>query len=33
LPDNIQLFPGHGPATTVGEEKNHNPFFFGKVPA
>ena len=33
LPDNIQLFPGHGPATTVGEEKKHNPFFFGKVPA
>jgi hydroxyacylglutathione hydrolase len=21
------LFPGHGPATTVGEERNHNPFF------
>jgi len=21
------LFPGHGPATTVGEERTHNPFF------
>ena len=27
LPDNVRLFPGHGPATTVGEEKLHNPFF------
>lgn len=31
LPDETRLFPGHGPATTVGEEKLHNPFFFGKV--
>ncbi len=27
LPDDVRLFPGHGPATTVGEEKLHNPFF------
>jgi len=27
LPDQTYLFPGHGPATTVGEEKAHNPFF------
>jgi glyoxylase-like metal-dependent hydrolase (beta-lactamase superfamily II) len=27
LPDDVKLFPGHGPATTVGEEKAHNPFF------
>ena len=27
LPNQTVLFPGHGPATTVEEEKNHNPFF------
>ena len=27
LPDNTVLCPGHGPLTTVGEEKAHNPFF------
>jgi glyoxylase-like metal-dependent hydrolase (beta-lactamase superfamily II) len=26
LPDDTRLLPGHGPATTVGEERNHNPF-------
>ena len=31
LPDKTRLFPGHGPATTVREEKMHNPFFFGKA--
>lgn len=25
-PDTV-LFPGHGPPTTVGEEREHNPFF------
>jgi hydroxyacylglutathione hydrolase len=27
LPDSTIVFPGHGPATTVGEERSHNPFF------
>lgn len=27
LPDETVLCPGHGPMTTVGEEKKHNPFF------
>lgn len=27
LPDHTVLCPGHGPLTTVGEEKAHNPFF------
>lgn len=27
LPDDTVLAPGHGPLTTVGEEKKHNPFF------
>jgi hydroxyacylglutathione hydrolase len=27
LSDNTILCPGHGPLTTVGEEKAHNPFF------
>lgn len=27
LPDAVELFPGHGPSTTVGREKAHNPFF------
>lgn len=27
LPDDTVICPGHGPLTTVGEEKAHNPFY------
>lgn len=27
LPDNTLVIPGHGPTTTIGEEKRSNPFF------
>lgn len=26
LPDDTSLYPGHGPSSTVGEERRHNPF-------
>jgi glyoxylase-like metal-dependent hydrolase (beta-lactamase superfamily II) len=26
LPDETVVIPGHGPATTIGEEKGSNPF-------
>jgi glyoxylase-like metal-dependent hydrolase (beta-lactamase superfamily II) len=31
LPDETIICPGHGPMTSVGEEKKHNPFFAYKV--
>lgn len=27
LPDDTQVFPGHGASTTIGHEKKYNPFF------
>jgi hydroxyacylglutathione hydrolase len=31
LPNETIICPGHGPITSVGEEKQHNPFFAGKA--
>jgi glyoxylase-like metal-dependent hydrolase (beta-lactamase superfamily II) len=27
LPDDVKVYSGHGPSTTIGFEKNNNPFF------
>lgn len=29
LPDDTRILPGHGPETTLGEERRHNPFLKG----
>lgn len=29
LPDLTPVFPGHGPSTTIGKEREHNPFLRG----
>jgi glyoxylase-like metal-dependent hydrolase (beta-lactamase superfamily II) len=27
LPDDLPVFPGHGPSTTIGQERQNNPFW------
>lgn len=29
LPEDVEVFPGHGPSTTIGHEKQYNPFVKG----
>jgi glyoxylase-like metal-dependent hydrolase (beta-lactamase superfamily II) len=29
LPDETEVYSGHGPVTTIGEEKMYNPFLNG----
>lgn len=29
LPDEVRVYPGHGPPTTIGQERRHNPFVRG----
>jgi glyoxylase-like metal-dependent hydrolase (beta-lactamase superfamily II) len=31
LPDPTVVYPGHGPATTIGEERRNNPFLTGEI--
>jgi glyoxylase-like metal-dependent hydrolase (beta-lactamase superfamily II) len=33
LPDETVVLSGHGPSTTIGAERAHNPFLAGLVPA
>ena len=32
LPDETRVYPGHGPPTTIGDERAHNPFLRGGLP-
>ncbi len=31
LPDDTQIYPGHGPASTIGMERAYNPYLTGQV--
>jgi len=33
MPDETVVLPGHGPQTTIGEERQANPFLAGLKPA
>ncbi|HIL21814.1 MAG TPA: MBL fold metallo-hydrolase, partial [Alcanivorax sp.] len=30
LDDDVSFIPGHGPMSTIGHERTHNPFVSGK---
>jgi hydroxyacylglutathione hydrolase len=32
LPDETRVYPGHGPETTIGDERAYNPFLAGGLP-
>jgi len=32
LPDGTRVYPGHGPRTTIGDERVYNPFLQGELP-
>jgi hydroxyacylglutathione hydrolase len=32
LPDETRVYPGHGPGTTIGDERAYNPFLDGGLP-
>lgn len=32
LPDAVKVYPGHGPPTTIGRERKHNPFCVNLAP-
>jgi len=32
LPDDTRVYPGHGPQTTIGDERSYNPFLQGGLP-
>jgi hydroxyacylglutathione hydrolase len=32
LPDETRVYPGHGPRTTIGDERAYNPFLRGELP-
>jgi glyoxylase-like metal-dependent hydrolase (beta-lactamase superfamily II) len=31
LPDETRVYSGHGPQTTIGDERAHNPFLGGEI--
>lgn len=33
LPDDLRVLPGHGPATTIGDERRINPFLRQLTPS